>query len=77
MLFRSYGLIQTKACAHSHWPIRDQGGYMGPFLLTNQDFLFEFHHGITDQSEFFDNFTMQGYKRRVTIGEMLVWLLFQ
>ena len=22
-------------------------------LLTNQDFLFEFHHGMTDQSEFF------------------------
>ena len=86
-----YGLIHTEVCAHSDWPIREQGTMYGP-IQTDQSGSREglCGHKLTnqregrvcvkkqaDQSEFLDNFTMQGYERRVTIGDMSVCLLFQ
>ena len=62
-------------------------GCMGPFRLTNQGAgrvcvrpireKGECVRKGADQSEFLDNFTMEGYERRVTISDMSVCLLFQ
>ena len=80
--------IREGVWAHSHWPIRTF--YLNFTMSVCSHLKFQLNFTIvmvsftqnhvlimTDQSECFDNFTMQGYKRRVTIGEMSVWLLFQ